>query len=185
MANQKPRSLAEYPIVIEPLAEVLEVKVNYGQKTTCEQLHRWRVNPEHSPTIVNNLEAAHVFGNAATMDLGSLALAYDAQGVLRSLWWLSSNRGWLSSSAAEEITGLALRQPAVRHTFADAKTQKRYVEIIRHQLRLIEVGQSPLKAAVLEMFNLLRDPPSPMTAFDVGSAATRVSAIPLAIDADL
>lgn len=182
MQVQKPRTLEEYPIVIEPLSEVLEIKVKYGDHSQWERLQRWRVDPELAPTVVGNLQAAHVFGNADTMELGKLALAYDAQGILRSLWCVSLDRGWVAIPALEEINGEAVRLPSVRHTFVDAESQKRYVNLLELMLRAFETGSFPSKNTVAELLTLLLSSPTPMTVFDVSNAPVKLSTKSLSTD---
>lgn len=118
--------LKNFPVAIEPGADILEVQlepdtVTPGAKNagSWRHLHRLAVTPDTFPFPVDAL-SVHFFGPVEEPEDCSFVLIYDANGVWRYIATRDTESSpWEHTPVPEEVVGRAIKLPSVRLVFDD------------------------------------------------------------------
>lgn len=141
-------SISDYPLIIEPTAEVLEVTGGPNPESLgWTQLYRV---PTH--IVLTHLQGLpgrliHFFGLSHDLDKNQLLLAYTSGGRLENILRRNAE-GWEVLDLPAEVTGSPIIQPSVRLVFKDERTRAVFI----HHLQQIIDGKAhnPTLALLME-----------------------------------
>jgi hypothetical protein len=140
-------SIKDFPIVIEPLAEVLELRSGTSpQSLGWTQLYRVPTENVLRGTTGLPSNLVHFFGPTPHIERNSHMLAYSNSGILEMVLQFKDDE-WVAFDVPEEMTGERERFPSVRLIFEDTRAR----DIFLQHLERVQSGvvRNPTLALVL------------------------------------
>ena len=140
--------MSDYPVVIEPLDEALEVTKSPGSgEKNWTRLERV---PTHVVfTYIAGIPhgTVHFFGESSSLDRCRFLLCYNAGGLLTHVLSFKDKQ-WNLLEVPEELTGQAVEKPSVRLVFEDTRGINSFMRHIK-QVRDGEV-HNPTLSVIIE-----------------------------------
>ncbi len=123
-------NVSQFPVVIDPLAGGLEVRVAGPGAAPAVWTQLVRSTPAHdSLPFGRGTDMAHFFGPSTVFDECPFLLVYDATGYLR--YKLDREDGeFVARSVPEEVTGRRTLKPSVRLTFESEADASAFATVI-------------------------------------------------------
>lgn len=128
--------LANYPLVIDPAAMVLEAKVGVSADPAGD---RWvplhRVSAEAVRGLVDGVPAGvvHFFGKNTEACKNNVLLCYDVGGRISHVMYRSADE-WVMTTLPDEVTGKFVKLPSVRLVFSDERSRSALLYYIERVL---------------------------------------------------
>lgn len=128
--------LANYPLVIDPAAMVLEAKVGVSADPAGD---RWvplcRVSAEAVRGLVDGIPdgVAHFFGISTEACNNDVMLCYTVGGCISHVMYRSADE-WAMTMVPDDVTGRFVSRPSVRLVFSDERSRSALLYYIERVL---------------------------------------------------
>lgn len=169
-------SLKDFPLVVDPAAQFLEVKLRPAldaRQSIWRQLYRLNPSFQESPFILTN-HTVHLFGSAVRLAACEFVLCYDHTGCLHALWY-QENSAWEQLELPEELTGNIPRNPSVRFIFADTTDRDRFMRLFGQMIEAVRALDRPSASDAHEAITILGRAPHPPRLVTVGALPSEQS----------
>lgn len=127
-------SLQDFPKVIEPLANAIELQMASVPGQTLPGLisNSWRQFRRHEPPCGFSPPhgCVHLFGPDCAWDKLPVMLGYDAAGRLRYNFTRGEDGDWEVDHMPEEITGVAIGLPSIRLIFKNDEDRQMFLRVL-------------------------------------------------------
>jgi hypothetical protein len=140
MLVTKRYTLVRFPVVVDPVVQVLEVELVELQYDAAgvatrssrhwKPLQRLRVSAGTFPFSIDN-SMIHFFGLEAKVEHCPFLLIYDALGVLRYKVDRTDDGDYETKRIPEELNGAAVVSPSVRLSFKDMDDANRFLALVQ------------------------------------------------------
>lgn len=141
-------SISDYPLIIEPTAEVLEVTGGPNPESLgWTQLYRVPTHIVLTHLVGLPSQLIHFFGLSRALETNQVLFAYTSGGRLQNILRRGPN-GWEVLDLPAEVTGTPITRPSVRLVFNDERTRAVFI----HHLQQIIDGKAhnPTLALLME-----------------------------------
>ena len=142
-------SISDYPLIIEPTAEVLEVTGGPNPESLgWTQLYRVPTHIVLTGLAGLPAQLIHFFGTSRDLLQNSFLLGYTSGGRLQNILRKTGETEWEVLDLPAEVTGTPITQPSLRIVFKDVRSRA----VFLHHLDQIIQGKAhnPTLALVLE-----------------------------------
>jgi hypothetical protein len=149
-AGERGFAFKDLPMVVDPAAGVVEIKVvpyraegeEPGDRDVqFAQYHRVTIPHQDLPCI-KGLDLANIYGDSADFAAAEKAFAYGADGVLSAILYRDGtpHRNWIMERMPEEFTGSHVPAPSVRFMFDSLEDARQVADLAGRLQAAIRAG---------------------------------------------